>query len=324
MAKKRFGMDQQTNTAISQVMQMAEEYEPTFDNTVIPLQKIIIDPNNPRKHAITLNDLKNGPSNSDPNYQKKLAEYEGLCELSTSIKEGGLLHPVIVYKNGENYQVVAGERRIFASVIAGKNHIEARVFNNKPNPFDLKIVQWVENESRKDLSLFNRLINVSTIVEALKEKNSVDKITAQLLANTLCISRQLAQNYLSIIQNSYLLGAIKDEKVATLQLARELAKYKTEEELKEALRKSLELRNKPVTSIPVKDKLTKAGRKRTQVSLGKTKSLKVARALVEGVLAISEYEKYRKDFKKVDWTSMDQSTKAIHKLVKILETALGD
>lgn len=327
MAKKRFGMDQQTNTAISQVMQMAEQYESIFNNTVIPISKITIDPNNPRKHSITAQDLINGPSNSDPNYNRKAEEYEGLCELSTSIKNGGLLHPIIVYKHGEGYQLVAGERRLFASIIAGINHIDARAFHSKPDSFDLKIIQWVENESRKDLNLHNRLINISSILKALQEKRQEDKITAQMLGDTLSISRPLAQNYLSILQNEILMDAIKEEKVTTLQLARTLAKYRTKEEFLNALEQSHTKTNEKNSineKVQSRDKTKKVGRKRSSVSLGKTRNPCVVKLLVEGVLSKQPLQNHIKYFETVDWACLDQSTKAMQKLVKILEKELGD
>ena len=77
--------------------------------------------------------------------------------MAHTIKANGVINPIVVYKLGELYRIVAGERRCLASILAGKQEIEARVFNEKPKGFDLKLIQWVENTAREDLTLDERL-----------------------------------------------------------------------------------------------------------------------------------------------------------------------
>jgi len=325
MAKKRFGIDAATTQAISQTMQMAKEHTSKLNNTLIPINKISLDPDNPRQHKIRREELENGPSNSDPDYKIKTEEYEGLFQLSSSIQKDGLLHPITVFKDTENYKLIAGERRLFASIIAKKTQLEARVYKSKPADFDLKIIQWMENESRKDLSLYKRLLNIESILKAYKsEKN--ETITAKKLAELLGISRQLGQYYTSIISNEALMSEIKEGRVNTMQVARELTSLRTKTEILSALEMLSQNKILPKKPKKIKQKASSktVGRKRQAVTLGKTKQLAVVKTLAEGVLSIDQYAKYANQFNKTDWDSLDKATQAFQKLIQFLERELGD
>ena len=106
----------------------------------------------------------NGLDRNDPLYERKLEELEKLKELAITIESSGVINPIVVYKRGEVYRVVAGERRSLASILAGKNEIEARVFNEKPKGFELKLIQWIENTAREDLTLDERIGNIREII----------------------------------------------------------------------------------------------------------------------------------------------------------------
>ncbi len=80
MAKKRFGIDEATNQALSQTMQLAKDHDSNFINTEILISKIELNPENPRKHKIKKAELLDGPSNNDPDYELKNKEFEGLSE----------------------------------------------------------------------------------------------------------------------------------------------------------------------------------------------------------------------------------------------------
>lgn len=74
------------------------------------------------------------------------AEVKALCE---SIKLHGVLQPILVTQNGDRYKVIAGERRLRASKMAGLERIPARVINS-----DDKAVHEIalrENLDRVDL-----------------------------------------------------------------------------------------------------------------------------------------------------------------------------
>jgi ParB family chromosome partitioning protein len=87
----------------------------------------------------------------DPDQPRKKFEAEDLEELAASIKEHGVLQPIIVtpYKGG--YQVVAGERRFRASQMVGLDKIPALV-RTLTNQHRLEI-SLIENLQRKDLNV---------------------------------------------------------------------------------------------------------------------------------------------------------------------------
>ena len=86
----------------------------------------------------------------DPDQPRKQFDQIGLDDLSISIKEHGILQPIIVtpYKGG--YQIVAGERRFHASKLAGLDKIPALV-RTLTGQHRLEI-SLIENLQRKDLN----------------------------------------------------------------------------------------------------------------------------------------------------------------------------
>ena len=81
---------------------------------------------------------------------RKTFEREALEALADSIGTYGVLQPIIVRKNGETYEIIAGERRWRAAKMAGLSEIPAVVFDGD----ELKAAQvaLIENIQREDLN----------------------------------------------------------------------------------------------------------------------------------------------------------------------------
>ena len=60
---------------------------------------------------------------------REVFDEQALNELALSIREHGVIQPIIVRKIGDKYEIIAGERRFRASQIAGKKTIPALVRN---------------------------------------------------------------------------------------------------------------------------------------------------------------------------------------------------
>ena len=60
---------------------------------------------------------------------REVFDERALKELAVSIKEHGVIQPIIVRKNGEKYEIIAGERRYKASALAGLTKIPAIIRN---------------------------------------------------------------------------------------------------------------------------------------------------------------------------------------------------
>lgn len=99
-------------------------------------------------------EVKNIPINLiRPNtYQpRKIFSHDGIIELSQSIKEYGVLQPISVRKNGtSNFELIAGERRLRASQLAGLTEIPAIIVDITDT--ESAVVALIENLQREDLN----------------------------------------------------------------------------------------------------------------------------------------------------------------------------
>ncbi len=100
----------------------------------------------------------------DESQPRKSFDPEALQELADSIKEHGVLQPIVVTKQGDKYQIVAGERRWRASRLAGIETIPAIVRTiDDQNKLEMMII---ENAQREDLTP----IELATAYAKLKEQ----------------------------------------------------------------------------------------------------------------------------------------------------------
>lgn len=113
-----------------------------------------------------------------------------LQELSTSIKEHGVIQPIIVRKVGDKYEIVAGERRFRASQLAGKTSIPA-IIRNIDDKESAKVA-LLENLQRKNLTSIEEARTYQTILK-------LDNLTQEELANTLGKSQSAIANKLRLL-----------------------------------------------------------------------------------------------------------------------------
>lgn len=88
---------------------------------------------------------------------------DSLKGLAESIKENGLLQPVTVRKNGDHYELIAGERRYRASKLNGAKDIEAIVLE-KDDEESAKLA-LIENLQREDLNAIEQALAMRKIME---------------------------------------------------------------------------------------------------------------------------------------------------------------
>ena len=88
---------------------------------------------------------------------------ESIQTLSDSIKEHGVIQPIVVRNIGDKYEIIAGERRYKASVLAGKQTIPAIITNL--NEKDSAEVAIIENVQRKDLTPIEEAISYKKILD---------------------------------------------------------------------------------------------------------------------------------------------------------------
>lgn len=115
---------------------------------------------------------------------------EEILELSDSIKEHGVIQPLVVRTIGDKYEIIAGERRYKASVLAGKDTVPVIVKNL--NDKESAEIALIENVQRK---------NLTPIEEALSYKKILDMgyITQENLATKLGKSQPAVANKIRLL-----------------------------------------------------------------------------------------------------------------------------
>src|SRR5256886_9232159 len=86
-----------------------------------------------------------------PNRQQPRSSFDadGIAELAASITRHGVLQPIVVSREGDAYELVAGHRRVLAARVAGKTTIPAVVRDDVRDRLELALV---ENLQRADLN----------------------------------------------------------------------------------------------------------------------------------------------------------------------------
>jgi len=329
--RKRFGVSQALTRGLSETIHVVENNAGIFRNVILPLSRIELDPDNPRKLTISLADVQNGLDKNDVAYERKSAELEKLRELANTIESSGIINPIVVYKRGETYRVVAGERRCLASILAGKNEIEARVFNEKPKGFELKLIQWIENTAREDLTLEERIGNIRDIIQEYQLQHNTDDLSATLLKTITGLSLPQASYYLAVLNAPHdLKRAIENGKIGSLDKAAIIAGIGSDELRNQALQACIEgCSLKELRQIIAKEKQahkkqamppkSKRGRVVTRVNMGFTLNTMVVHSIVAAVLMQPDFKKYADIFSRVKWDQYDQAARAFQKLIEILE-----
>jgi len=121
---------------------------------------------------------------------RKVFDDEKLKELAASIKEQGVIQPIIVHKAGSGYQLIAGERRWRASRLAGFKTIPALV--KEATKRELLEMALIENIQREDL-------NALEAAEAYKRLQDEFKLTQEDLARRVGKERSTVTNFLRIL-----------------------------------------------------------------------------------------------------------------------------
>ena len=78
--RKRFGVSEALTRGLTETINVVENNAGIFRNVIIPLTRIELDPDNPRKLAIGKDEVQHGLNKSAALYEKKLAELERLIK----------------------------------------------------------------------------------------------------------------------------------------------------------------------------------------------------------------------------------------------------
>ena len=158
----------------------------------------------------------------NPYQPRTIFDEDALNELASSIKENGVFQPIIVKKSIKGYDVIAGERRLRASKIAGKKTIPA-------------IIRQISDEKMAEIALLENLQreNLNALEEAKAYKSLIEKLnlTQEELAKKVSKSRSHITNMLGLLR---LPGEVQDmisTQKLTMGHARALSKLENKEEI---------------------------------------------------------------------------------------------
>jgi len=236
------------------------------------------DPKNVKEEIveIAIGDIQSNPWQPRTNFDK-----EKLQELVDSIREHGIIQPLIVTKKNKGYQLVAGERRLKSARILGMFRVPAIVRNMS----DMKKLELavIENVQRSDLNILEEADAYHRLMEEFKltQEEVAKKVgkNRSTVANILrlrdlpsSIKKQLDNEKISFGHAKILLSLKNEKKQAELLkriLLENLNVRGTEEEVKKVtvkahsrvatkdanlLAKEEELRNHLNTKVKIQDK----------------------------------------------------------------------
>jgi len=142
-----------------------------------------------------------------PNPQQPRSRFDadGINELAASIRAHGVLQPIVVSRQGDNYELVAGHRRVLASRVAGKTTIPGVIREDVGDRLELALV---ENIQRADL-------NAIETARAYKLLMETYDLTQEALAERMGKSRSSVANTLRALSAPQLLqDAVQDGKIS--------------------------------------------------------------------------------------------------------------
>lgn len=193
MIKKKGGLNRGLDAFINDKKSVEDIIKPIKDGEILNLD---------------LKDIKT--NDSQP---RKSFEEDKLKDLAASIKEHGVIQPIIVRKLGEDYEIVAGERRYRASLLSEMKSIPAIV--KDLDDFERENLALIENVQREDLNPFE---------EAVAYKNLIDRynLTQDELAKGIGKSRPYISNTVRLLRlDDRVLEFLKEGKIS-YSIAREL------------------------------------------------------------------------------------------------------
>lgn len=196
----------------------------------------------------------------NPNQPRKIFDEEKLQELSASIKEHGLLQPIVVVEDEDGtYTLIAGERRLRAHKLANIEEIKAIIVDK--DEFKLRELALIENIQRDDLNIielafcYAQLLNEHNITheelskKVFKSRTSITN-TLRLLQLSSYVQQFLATDKISAGHAKMMIGLTTEDqkKICDTIIGQKLSVRETEKLIKDLKEKD--------TPKPKKEKVT--------------------------------------------------------------------
>lgn len=204
-------------------------------NSVSPFEQQIYETAN-REEIMELNleDLR-----ANPYQPRKVFQDDALTDLANSIKEHGVFQPIIVKKSPvKGYEIIAGERRVRASKLAGKTTIPAIIRKFTDN--EMMEIALLENLQRENLSAIEEAMAYHSMIEKLN-------LTQEELSKKVGKSRSHITNMLGLLRLPDDVQTMVSEGKLTMGHARVLSKLDDNNKIVEMANKIID------QSLPVRE-----------------------------------------------------------------------
>ena len=159
--------------------------ESLYSGPIDPIEEIV--ENTPKDDIV---EVKLSELRSNPYQPRQKFDQEKLVELANSIKEYGVLEPIIVTKSIKGYEIVAGERRKKASELAGLETIPAII--KEFTDSEMMQIALLENIQRENLTAIEEAEAYSNLLKVLN-------VTQEELANKIGKSRTYITNMVGLL-----------------------------------------------------------------------------------------------------------------------------
>ncbi len=155
-------------------------------DSLIPMDDV------PARGSSVINEISLDQISPNPDQPRTTFDNDSLDELASSIRELGIIQPLSLRKTGpESYQIIAGERRYRAAIIAGLNRVPAYI--RTASEAELTEMALIENIQREDLN---------AIEIALTFKKLIDQyaLTQERLSERIGKKRATIANFLRLLK----------------------------------------------------------------------------------------------------------------------------
>jgi ParB family transcriptional regulator, chromosome partitioning protein len=173
----------------------------------------------------------------NPGQPRKIFKEKDLEELAESIKENGILQPLIVSKSEDGFQIIAGERRYRAAKKAGLSQVP--VILKKVTDREKVVMAIIENVQRSDLNCVEEALAYYQLMEEFK-------LTQEEVAKKIGKDRSTVANFLRILKLPRQVIELLQKELLSFGHAKVLAVLKEREEAiraaNEAVASSLSVR----------------------------------------------------------------------------------
>lgn len=146
----------------------------------------------PARGTTAINDIPLNQISPNPDQPRKAFDEEALQELASSIHELGIIQPLSLRKTGfDSYQIIAGERRYRAALMAGLTSVPAYI--RTANEAELTEMALIENIQREDLNAIEIALTFRKLIDQYS-------LTQERLSERIGKKRATIANFLRLLK----------------------------------------------------------------------------------------------------------------------------